>query len=324
MKALAVFSGGLDSMVASQLIRDQSIEVLALFFETPFFSSARARQSAGAIHLPFKCIDITDIHLETVKTPRHGYGANMNPCIDCHTLMFSLAGKMLESEAASFIITGEVLGQRPMSQNKRALSLIAGESGFDGLILRPLSARHLSPTIPELKGWVRRDELLGLSGRSRKPQMELAGRLGIRDYPSPAGGCLLTDAIFSRRLKDLFASNPGTRVRDIELLKLGRHFRINPQTKLVVGRNQKENETIESLAGEKDLLSYTQSVPGPAVLATGEISSEVEDLALFLTISYSDAKDGQSVEVVMVRNGMEKVRTGKPMSKDQFRKWMIV
>jgi tRNA U34 2-thiouridine synthase MnmA/TrmU len=323
MKALAVFSGGLDSMLAAQLVRAQGIEVLALFFETPFFTSARAERSAAAIQLPFKSIDITDIHLELVRKPKHGYGANMNPCIDCHALMFSQAGRMLDSEGASFIVTGEVLGQRPLSQNKRALLLVASESGFDGLILRPLSARHLPPTVPEVKGWVRRDELLGFSGRSRKPQMELAARFGIRDYPSPAGGCLLTDVIFSRRLKDLLSSREPVHVREIELLKLGRHFRASPRTKLVVGRNQTENEAIQSMALREDLLSQTESVPGPTVIAVGEISPEIEELALALTVAYSDARLGQTARVRLVFKGIEEVRSGKPLPKDRFRSFMI-
>jgi tRNA U34 2-thiouridine synthase MnmA/TrmU len=202
MKALCVFSGGLDSMLASELIRAQGIEVLALFFETPFFASPQARKSAESIALPIKVVDITDTHLEMLKNPRHGYGGHMNPCIDCHALMIRTAGEMLEQEGASFIITGEVMGQRPMSQNLKALSMVASESGFQKLILRPLSAKRLPITLPEEEGWVDRERLLGFSGRSRKPQMELAERLHITEYPSPAGGCLLTDEVFSRRLKD--------------------------------------------------------------------------------------------------------------------------
>jgi hypothetical protein len=324
MKALAVFSGGLDSMVAASLVRSLEIEVQGLFFETPFFSSAKARESAESIRLPLKIINISGIHMGVVKNPRHGYGANMNPCIDCHTLMLSQAGRMMESEGADFIFTGEVLGQRPMSQTKGALSLVAAGSGFGGLILRPLSARLLPPTIPEMKGWVRREELLGLSGRSRKPQMALADRFGIRNYPASAGGCLLTDVIFSSRLRDLLSSKPDVPVREIELLKIGRHFRINPQTKLVVGRNQKENEKIEALASGEDLLSRTVSVPGPVVLAVGDISEEAEDLAVGLTVSYSDARIPAPVEVRILREGMEKARAAIPRSKDHFRRFMIV
>ena len=175
-------------MLAAELIRAQGIEVLALFFETPFFASPKARKSAQSIDLPIKVVDITDRHMQMLKNPKHGYGGHMNPCIDCHTLMIRIAGEMLEQEGASFIITGEVLGQRPMSQNLKALSMVAFESGFQKLLLRPLSAKRLPVTLPEEKGWVDREKLLGFSGRSRKPQMELARRLDMKDYPSTAGG----------------------------------------------------------------------------------------------------------------------------------------
>ncbi|MGE5841570.1 MAG: tRNA 4-thiouridine(8) synthase ThiI, partial [Deltaproteobacteria bacterium] len=291
MKALCVFSGGLDSMLASQIIRAQGIDVLGLFFETPFFASPRARASADAIQLPLKVIDLTFPHLEVVKHPAHGYGGNMNPCIDCHALMLRKAGERLEDEGASFIITGEVLGQRPMSQNLKALSIVATQSGFPRLILRPLSAKLLQTTMPEEKGWVQRDLLLNFSGRSRKPQMELARKLNITDYPSPAGGCLLTDPIFSKRLKDLFSSEPHFEIREIELMKVGRHFRIGPHAKLVVGRNKEENEIIASLSRPNDLLLVVQSAPGPTVLALGMLTPELGVLAARITASYSDAKE---------------------------------
>lgn len=323
MKALAVFSGGLDSMVAAELIRSLNIEVLGLFFETPFFSSEKARDSAETIHLPLKVVDITGLHLEVVKNPKHGYGANMNPCIDCHMLMLSQAGRMLESEGADFIFTGEVLGQRPMSQHKGALSLVASGSGFGGLVLRPLSARLLPPTIPETHGWVKRESLLNLSGRSRKPQMSLAERFGIRKYPASGGGCLLTDVIFSRRLRDLLSARRDVQVREIELLKIGRHFRLSPGTKLVVGRNQKENDAILNLASEEDLVVETVHVPGPVVLALGEISREAEDLASGLTVSYSDARAPEPVEVRTHAMGKGMTRAEVPRPKEHFRRFMI-
>ena len=164
MKALLVFSGGLDSMLAAQVTRAQGIDVLGLFFETPFFSSEKANQSAAEIDLPLRIVDLTEPHLRMVRKPKHGYGGNMNPCIDCHALMIRSAGELLEKEGASFVISGEVLGQRPMSQNFRALSIVAKESGFNGLILRPLCAKHLPVTTPEEKGWVKREGLLGSPG----------------------------------------------------------------------------------------------------------------------------------------------------------------
>ena len=323
MKALCVFSGGLDSMLASQIIRAQGVDVLGLFFETPFFSSHRARISAKAIRLPLKVVDLTGPHLEVVKRPAHGYGGNMNPCIDCHALMLRKAGQMLEEEGANFILTGEVLGQRPMSQNLKALSTVATQSGFPKLILRPLSAKLLQVTIPEEKGWVQRELLLNFSGRSRKPQMELARKLDITDYPSPAGGCLLTDPIFSKRLKDLFSSEPNFEIREIELMKVGRHFRLGPHTRLVVGRNKSENETIASLAKSDDLLLFAQSAPGPTVLVLGDLTPEFELLAAGITASYSDARDGEQTEVRLAAKGVETSISVEKVSKGKFQKMMI-
>ena len=310
-------------MLAAQVIRAQGIDVLGLFFETPFFSSEKAKQSAAEILLPLKIVDLTEPHLRIVRKPKHGYGGNMNPCIDCHALMLRRAGELLEKEGASFVISGEVLGQRPMSQNFKALSIVAKESGFNGLIVRPLCAKHLPLTTPEEKGWVKREGLLSLSGRSRKPQMELAGKLNIRHYPSPAGGCLLTDPVFSRRLRDLFSSEPECTLREIELLKVGRHFRLGPATKLVVGRNKKENDIITSLSCEHDLVMQVENIPGPTVLITGEPSPEEEALALSITASYSDAKEDQAVEITIVGRGMERFSQGKRCDKGLFSPMMI-
>ena len=323
MKALCVFSGGLDSMLASQIIRAQGIDVLGLFFETPFFTSRRAKISAKAIELPLKVVDLTEPHIEVVKHPAHGYGGNMNPCIDCHALMFRTAGRMLEEEGASFIITGEVLGQRPMSQNLKALSTVAAQSGFPLLVLRPLSAKLLQTTLPEEKGWVQRDLLLNFSGRSRKPQMELARKLNITDYPSPAGGCLLTDPIFSKRLKDLLSAETNFEIREIELMKAGRHFRLGPHARLVVGRNKGENEIIAALAKPKDLLLFAQSAPGPTVLALGALTPELELLAARITASYSDAKEGEQTEVGLAAKGGEKTVSVEKPPKSEFQKMMI-
>jgi tRNA-uridine 2-sulfurtransferase len=323
MKALAVFSGGLDSMLAAELIRAQGIDVLGFFFETPFFHAARAVKSAEKMHLPLRVVDITEPHLEVVKKPQYGYGGNMNPCIDCHALMLRKAADHLAEEGARFIVTGEVLGQRPMSQNLRALSTVAARSGRPELILRPLSAKLLPPTAPEEQGWVRREELLSLSGRSRKPQMELARAFNITEYPSPAGGCLLTDPVFSRRLKDLLVSRPQCQVREIELLKVGRHFRPAPGTKVVVGRNKKENEEILALAGESDLIVKVDSVPGPLVLVVGDLSRDTESLAVAIALSYSDAGDGEVAEVTLFREGAERKKSASARPKSEFQSLMI-
>jgi tRNA U34 2-thiouridine synthase MnmA/TrmU len=310
-------------MLASALMRDLGIDVQALFFETPFFPSQKARRSAQAITLPLRVINITERHLEVVKRPKHGYGENLNPCIDCHALMLRMAGEMLEEEGAHFIISGEVVGQRPMSQNRKTLSLVASESGFEGHILRPLSAKLLPITIPEEKGWVKRDHLMDFSGRSRKPQMELARRFNIRDYPSPAGGCLLTDKIFSRRLKDLFASGSNLEIREIELLKLGRHFRIGSSTKMIVGRNKMENQAIRSLAEETDLLLWPISVPGPTVLILGDFFPGLEERAATSAVSYSDADDGEVTEVSLSTKGSDTTLRVRGRDKKELRRYMI-
>lgn len=311
-------------MLAAELIRAQGIDVLGLFFETPFFRSGKAKKSAHAMDLPFKVVDITRRHLEVVKKPKHGYGGNMNPCIDCHALMFRIAGEMLEEEGAGFVFTGEVLGQRPMSQNKRSLELVAAESGLNRLLLRPLSAKLLAPTVPEEKGWVQRERLLDFQGRSRKPQMEMAQKRAITEYPSPAGGCSLTEKGFSRRLKDLLTSKIDVETGELELLKLGRHFRIAPNTKIVVGRNKRENEAIRSLAGKNNTVLRSVCVPGPTVLVSGELTGKVLNIATSITVAYSDAGERDAAEV-RIEEGMRESRvvSVKTRDKGEFRRYLI-
>jgi len=323
MKVLALFSGGLDSILAVKLLEEQGIDIGGICFESPFFSSERAHESARSIGLALTVVDITEPLLEIVVSPRHGYGKGLNPCIDCHILMFRVAGEMLKGEGARFMVSGEVVGQRPMSQNLRSMSIISHESGFDGLILRPLSAKRLEETLAEMEGWVDRKRLLGLSGRSRKPQMALAERYGVAQYPSPAGGCLLTDVIFSRRLKDLITKDPAFSRRDIELLKQGRHFRINEGTKIVVGRNERENEAILSLARQKDALLTAESFPGPTVLVIGDPTPEDLEVVAAITVSYSDAPLGQPITVKVRRDSMIEILHAKGDEKAHFHCFMI-
>jgi tRNA-uridine 2-sulfurtransferase len=324
MRAICVFSGGLDSMLAAEAIRAQGVDVLALFFETPFFRAEKARESAHAMGLAFKVVDITWPHLEVVRHPKHGYGSNMNPCVDCHALMFRIAGEMLESEDAAFVVTGEVLGQRPMSQNKHAMNRIATESGLQDLLVRPLSARRLPLTRPEREGWIQREALFDFQGRSRKPQMELARRLQLPDYPSPGGGCLLTERGFSRRLKDLLGDKPDVEIRDLELLKLGRHFRIGPHAKLVVGRNKGENERIQSLSGKGDILLKSVSVPGPTVLLSGGFTEEAVMTAAAITTAYSNTGGRGANDVSVSQDDREiAVLTGPVHGKGEFKGLMI-
>lgn len=323
MKALALFSGGLDSILAVKLIEEQDVEVIGICFESPFFSSQKARESAQYIVLPLRMVDITDRLFKIVLSPRHGYGKGLNPCIDCHALMFKIAGEMQKEEGADFIISGEVLGQRPMSQNMQSLSIISRESGFEDLILRPLSARRLPETLPEKAGWVNRERLLGLSGRSRRPQMELAKKFGIEKYPSPAGGCLLTEVVFSRRLKDLISTNQTFSRRDSELLKWGRHFRISKRTKIVVGRNKGENERITSLMRKEDTILMMEFFPGPTVLAVGDPSVEDLEIIAAITVSYSDAPVNQPAAVRIQRESTHHIVIAHGEEKIHFHRFMI-
>ncbi|RJR24089.1 MAG: DUF814 domain-containing protein [Desulfobacteraceae bacterium] len=324
MKALCVFSGGLDSLLTAELLRKQGIDVLAVFFETPFFKSDKAVISSARQGFPFTAVDITDRHLKIVKAPPHGYGSQMNPCIDCHALMFRVAGELLEKEKASFVATGEVLGQRPFSQNRNALSVVAAESGIPDLLLRPLSAKRLPLTLPEREGWVKRDLLLDLQGRSRKPQMELAKRFGITEYEAPAGGCILTDKTFSRRLRDLMESrNCRDEIRHIELLLVGRHLRTSPLFKIIVGRDHSENEKIRALAQEEDFVMTAEFFPGPTVLITGCAGEADLNLAASITLSYSDAEKGCISLVRMESGGQNTQITATALPRESFRNWMI-
>lgn len=299
-KAIGLLSGGLDSMLAVCVLREQGVEVLAVAFTTPFFGAERAERAAAQLSVPLVVRDITVAHLEVVRSPRYGHGSGLNPCIDCHALMLAVAGRMMEERGFDFLFTGEVLGQRPMSQNKNSLRLVARLSGYEDLVLRPLSARLLPETRPEREGLVERERLLALSGRGRKPQMELARHYGLTDYPAPAGGCLLTDPIFSRRLKDLMALTGGAPpVRRIELLKVGRHLRLTEHLRLVVGRNEADNKRLAAAfrPEEGDRLFVAEGWPGPlALLPEAGAAPDEEALgqAAAICLSYSDAPPGTS------------------------------
>jgi tRNA U34 2-thiouridine synthase MnmA/TrmU len=243
--------------------------------------------------------------LQVLKNPRHGFGANLNPCIDCKILMLSKAREMLPKWGANFVITGEVLGQRPMSQNRATLQVIEKGCGLSGYLLRPLSAKLLDETIPEKELWVRRDELLGLSGRSRKPQIELAKDLGIADYQQPAGGCLLTDPGFSQRMRELLR-HEGLTLENIELLKIGRHFRLSDRTKLVVGRNEKENAALLGLRQERDCVFMPpEDMAGPTGLGRGVFSAELLKLSCAILARYCDL-NGAGEAKIICRNGSGK------------------
>jgi tRNA-specific 2-thiouridylase len=304
---LGLCSGGLDSILSALVLKRQGIEVAWITFETPFFSSMKARYAARSTGIPITVKEITPVYMEMLKNPSCGYGKQMNPCLDCHALMFRLAGKVMKEKGFDFLFSGEVVGQRPMSQTKPSLRYVEKASGFDGYIVRPLSAQRLPVTIPEQEGLVDREMLLDFSGRSRKPQIKLAEEFGISDYPSPAGGCLLTDKGYSDRLKDLFKHQNDYSVEDLYLLSHGRHLRLDKKTKIVVGRTQQDNENIKKYyIPEKDTLIKVSHFPGPTVLVPNGGGKDSLTQAASICVGYSKAPAGTGVDVkVITPQGLE-------------------
>jgi tRNA U34 2-thiouridine synthase MnmA/TrmU len=298
VRALGLCSGGLDSMLAGLILRDQGVEVEWITFETPFFSSAKARKASRLTGIPLTVKSITSEYLEMLKNPPCGYGKYMNPCLDCHTMMFKLAGEIMKEKGFDFLFSGEVLGQRPMSQTKPSLRYVEKHSGYDGYILRPLSARRLPETIPERQGLVNREQLLDLAGRSRKPQIKLAKNFGIKEYSTPAGGCLLTDKGFSRRLKDFFDHQTTWTENELYLLKFGRHLRVNDNTKIIIGRTHDDNQNILTYHDPNaDTIIEVIDYPGPITLVPRGSSKEMLILAASICVGYSRAPGLAPVEV---------------------------
>ena len=319
-KAIALLSGGLDSTLAILAVLKQGIRVRALQFNTGFESdiSKRAPDSHNPILTGKKFGFDVEVRLlgqkfiDMLRNPKHGYGKNMNPCIDCRIIMLREAGQIMDSDNADFIITGEVLGQRPMSQRKDTLYHIDKEADLAGYILRPLSAKVLRETYPETKGLIDREKLYGLSGRSRKPQIALAEEFGLTEYPAPAGGCLLTEPIFSMRLKDLLEHTNSPTLRDFQLLKTGRHFRFSPSSKIIIGRNKLENDLIESLSTRDDALLTVKGYGSPMTVLTGEISDVALRNAASLCARYSDAKQLIEVDVSILHGEKQSCITVRP------------
>ncbi|BCB95127.1 fibronectin-binding protein [Dissulfurispira thermophila] len=312
-KAIALYSGGLDSTLAILVAKRQGIEVTAITCLTHFGcdisdkSSCSKNPFAASEKFGFevKLCHLADKFIEIVKNPKFGHGRNMNPCIDCRILMLKEAKEFMRMTGAEFIITGEVLGQRPMSQRKDTFPRIDRESGLEGYVLRPLSAKLLKPTIPEQMGIVDREKLYDFHGRSRKQQMKLAEEFGLTEYPAPAGGCLLTDPIYAYRLKELLRHNPSPSLKDINLLRVGRHFRISNNCKIVVGRDENENNTIQSLVENTDYLLSVNGFGSPLTIICGDASDEAIKLAAAICARYSDAKKLPVVEVSVLGNGEE-------------------
>lgn len=296
IRALILFSGGLDSQLAAVLLKSQDILTTAVTFKSIFFNAQAAVEAAARLDIPLKVIDFNDTLLSLIEHPSHGFGAGLNPCIDCHTAMIAQAGKIMRADGFHFVATGEVLNERPMSQNRRTLPLIAKESGLEGYLLRPLSAKLLDITEPEKKKWVDREKLLAIEGRSRRTQLALAREFGLASFPQPAGGCLLTDPGYGQRLRDLRKHEGLRNIAAIQLLRTGRHFRLG-KTKLIVGRNQTDNLALERTADNGTILLKVISVPGPVAIISRSSSETELQLAAAICARYSDRKTNDPVAI---------------------------
>lgn len=291
-RALALYSGGLDSLLSILIVKEQKIDVIALKFLTGFVTSLKEKDFNYAMQFNFEIreIDIREKFIEILKKPKYGYGKNLNPCIDCKIFMLKEAKKLMSDYQASFIVTGEVVSQRPMSQKKELLTVIEKEAFLQGMILRPLSAKLLPPTKLEIEGIINRDLLYDISGRTRKPQIALAKKYGIEKIPQPAGGCVLTDPSFCKKVRDLMVHNELT-LKNVELLKIGRHFRISEKCKAIAGRDEKENKII--LNKYKGLFLYPSDLKGPVVLLSGDYSENEINIAASICVYYSKRKSGE-------------------------------
>ncbi len=344
--ALGLYSGGLDSLLACRVVAAQGITVRALKFITPFFDHdlrhreaqyrREVREKYGIdVHL----VDLSRGYIELLRNPAHGYGKNFNPCIDCKIMMLTRARELMAEFGASFLITGEVLGQRPMSQRRDTMRIIERDSGCTGILLRPLCAKLMDPTRPELEGLVDRERLLAFSGRGRRQQMELAARFGISDYPSPAGGCVLTDVNLAARIErfynGLFSfTGRELRVGDIRLLLTGRQFRLPGGHWLVLGRNKGENRRIEALREPDDWLLRMEERPGPTGLlrraertvAGAEDGEATLRRAAGLVVRYGRKIDGRvlpAAVTVLAASGTKLLQAVPPPDEAELREWIV-
>ena len=342
-KAVALISGGLDSLLAAKVIQEQGIHVEGINFYTGFCveghthairkkDRARPKRNnalwvAEQLGIKLHIIDIIEEYKDVVINPKHGYGANLNPCLDCKVFMVQKARQWIEKKDFDFIITGEVTGQRPMSQRKDTLPVISRESGANELLLRPLCAKNLEPTKPELEGWVDRDRLYGFEGRTRKPQMALAASFGFEDYAQPAGGCcFLTDKQYSHKLADLWEARGERRYEldDIMLLKVGRHIRPRPNFKMIIGREEGENRFLHGYRKQYTHMVAT-SHNGPLVLIDGDTSPDDLDLAAQITARFSQGRNADKVDIeVHTRDGASQSLQVQPMAGEAIpRDWYL-
>lgn len=322
---VALYSGGLDSSLAIKLMTSLGYSVLGVKFAIPFMPGKRVKESSlyfnEELSADIFVLPLGDDYIAMVRSPRFGYGDNMNPCVDCKIFFLRRAKTIMEEVGAKGIITGEVLGQRPMSQNIRAMHLIEKESGLIGRILRPLSAGLLEPTEIERSGFVNRESLLKLSGRSRKQTLLIASQLGIKNFGSPSGGCLLTDPAYSTRLKDAFRHNEFS-LEDVESLKFGRHFRFESGAKLIVGRNKSENEYLMELCKNKILIE-PYDTPGPSCFLSMSATDDDIILAGRICARYSDKKNEENVPII-IKKGQVVSRVDVVPAPDELVKKYII
>jgi tRNA-specific 2-thiouridylase len=303
IKAVVLMSGGLDSALAAKLLKNQGIDVYAINFTSPFFNSRMVESMAKEIGIPLKRVELGEKYFEMLRKPKHGYGSALNPCIDCHIFMLKEAKNYSKNIGAKFIFTGEVLGQRPKSQQMRELRLIETESGLGGKLLRPLSAKLLPKTEAQKKKWVDVDMLPEISGRSRYEQMILVKQLGLRRFQSPGGGCLLTCREYAAKVKDTFDHNEKISKDDMDILRIGRHFRLG-DVKIIVGKNYQENmELLKRKKKDEYYFEAEDKIPSPITIVQGNPGKNGIETAAQLTAFYSDAKS----KTVKIRYGKEKL-----------------
>ena len=329
--ALALYSGGLDSTLACRVVAEQGINVVAVKFVTPFFGyelllkkDEHIRNTKEKFGIDVILKDVTLPYLELLKKPAHGFGRYFNPCMDCKIFLLSEAKKMMPESGASFLVTGEVIGQRPMSQRRDALRVIERDSGCEGMLVRPLCAKNLEPTRPERDGLIDREQLLDFSGRSRTPQIKLAEFYGITDYPSPAGGCILADPILSARIDDYYQKNKKIVPADILLLLLGRQFKLPSGGWIAVGRTEQENEKIEALLQPADWLLKTAEIPGPTAILRYSFDTKELETAAALVVRYAkkSALDREPVKIIAERNGIQQQLDARALDDSLIKPWL--